>query len=313
MIDSVPVDVRYNISEKEFQEEFELKRKPCVFKGMDIGPCMRKWSVNYLCEKGGSKMATVHVSDTPQMNFITKNFLYRQLPFSDVVQRASELTHSEYFSAPDEYYYFRSLGEDVRKDPSNIMEQFPEFKEDIKWPHYFPEDKFFSSVFRIASAGMQLWTHYDVMDNFLIQVNGRKKAVLFPPSDALNLYLKGDKSEVTDVDSINLDKYPNFANVTKYQCMLEPGDILYIPALWFHNVVAVEFGVAVNVFWKNLDKKYYDQKDPYGNKDLLPAARSMDILNRALKVLSELPDTYKDFYARKMVSKIESSAFVKND
>lgn len=29
------------------------------------------------------------------------------------------------------------------------------------------------------------------MDNALVQVTGRKQAVLFPPSDALNLYLNG--------------------------------------------------------------------------------------------------------------------------
>ena len=31
------------------------------------------------------------------------------------------------------------------------------------------------------------------MDNMLIVVSGRKRVVLFPPSDALNLYLNGKK------------------------------------------------------------------------------------------------------------------------
>ena len=47
---------------------------------------------------------------------------------------------------------------------------------------------------------------------------------------------------------------------------LEPGDILFIPALWFHNMLAHDFGVAVNVFWKELDSKLYDNRDPYGNR-----------------------------------------------
>jgi hypothetical protein len=33
------------------------------------------------------------------------------------------------------------------------------------------------------------------------------------------------------------------------------GDVLYIPALWFHNVVAHDFSVAVNVFWKQVFAK----------------------------------------------------------
>ena len=34
--------------------------------------------------------------------------------------------------------------------------------EDIKFPDFYPKERFFSSVFRICSPGMQLWTHYDV-------------------------------------------------------------------------------------------------------------------------------------------------------
>jgi hypothetical protein len=54
---------------------------------------------------------------------------------------------------------------------------------------------------------------------------------------------------------------------------MEPGDI-FIPALWFHNA----FGIAVNVFRKNLEHQLYDKNDPYGNKYLIPANRVI-ILN----------------------------------
>ena len=41
--------------------------------------------------------------------------------------------------------------------------------------------------------------------------------------------LSGDKSEVLDVDDPDLTKYPKFAKTTRYECELEPGDILFIP------------------------------------------------------------------------------------
>ena len=87
----------------------------------------------------------------------------------------------------------------------------------------------------------------------------------------------------------------------------------FVSALWFHNVTSEEFGVAVNVFWKNLPQDLYDQKDTYGNKDVLPAQRAMQIVDNALKVLEKLPDDYRDFYARRLVIRIQSKAYNKDN
>ena len=148
------------------------------------------------------------------------------------------------------------------------------------------------------------------MDNLLVQVTGRKRVVLFGPRDTNNLYLVGDKSRVLDIDNPNLSLFPRFARVTRHECLLEAGDVLFIPALWFHNVVSLNFSVAVNVFWKNLDVKLYDSRDTYGNKDPLPAQRAQQALDRGLKMLEELPDEYRDFYARRLVARIEEKSYV---
>lgn len=83
-------------------------------------------------------------------------------------------------------------------------------------------------------------------------------------------------------------------------------------ALWFHNVISEEFGVGVNVFWKHLPSECYDKTDTYGNKDLTAASRAVQILDRALKTLAELPEEYRDFYARRMVLHIQDRAYSKN-
>ena len=143
-----------------------------------------------------------------------------------------------------------------------------------------------------------------------MQVTGRKRVVLFSPQEASNLYLTGDKSQILDIDSPDLLTFPHFSRVIHHECFLEPGDILFIPALWFHNVVSLDFSVAVNLFWRHLDKKLYDVRDTYGNKDPLPAQRAQQIVDRALKALEELPDDYRDFYARQIVSRIEAKSYV---
>ncbi|XP_072335199.1 tRNA wybutosine-synthesizing protein 5 isoform X1 [Scyliorhinus torazame] len=304
-----PVAVFGNFDKERFLQEIYPLRKPALLKGIPLGTCTSKWTVDYLSTTGGSQEVKVHVASVPQMDFINKNFIYRTLPFDVFVKRAAETVHVEYFISEDEKYYLRSLGVDTRKDIADIRKQFPTLAEDINIPEFFGKDQFFSSVFRISSPGLQLWTHYDVMDNLLIQVRGRKRVVLFSPRDAPFLYLTGDKSEVLDLDTPDLEKYPQFAKAQGYECQLDPGDVLFIPALWFHNTIAKDFGVGVNVFWKQLPADCYDKTDIYGNKDPVAASRAMQILDRALKTLDELPDEYRDFYARRMVLRIQSKSY----
>lgn len=87
--------------------------------------------------------------------------------------------------------------------------------------------------------------------------------------------------------------------------------MLFIPALWFHNMTAKDFGMAVNIFWKNLEPALYDPKDPYGNKDLVPAARGLKMLDNVMSQLESLPDDYRDFYARQFIIKLESKCLQK--
>nr|XP_058911489.1 tRNA wybutosine-synthesizing protein 5 isoform X2 [Kogia breviceps] len=268
-----PVARLEGVSQEQFMEHLYPQRKPLVLEGIDLGTCTSKWTVDYLSQIGGRKEVKIHVAAVAQMDFISKNFVYRTLPFGKLVQRAAEEKHKEFFISEDEKYYLRSLGEDPRKDVADIRKQFPLLEGDIKFPKFFKEEQFFSSVFRISSPGLQLWTHYDVMDNFLIQVTGKKRVVLFSPRDAQYLYLS---------------------------------------ALWFHNVISEEFGVGVNVFWKHLPSECYDKTDTYGNKDPTAASRAAQILDRALKTLAELPEEYRDFYARRMVLHIQDKAYSKN-
>ncbi|XP_019618013.1 PREDICTED: tRNA wybutosine-synthesizing protein 5-like [Branchiostoma belcheri] len=300
-----------NVNKERFLREIYPKRVPAILRGVDIGPCIDLWTTDYLCQKGGNRQVKIHVCPTAQMDFINKNFAYRTLPFDEFVRRAAEEKHTDFFHSQDEKYYLRSLGEDPRKDVADIRTQFPELADDIIFPEFFAPSQFFSSVFRIGSPSVQLWTHYDIMDNLLIQVSGRKRVVLFSPRDATHLYLTGDKSAVLDLENPDLERFPQFSQARPYTCTLQPGDILFLPALWFHNVVSLDFGVAVNIFWRHLDPGFYDNKDPYGNKDLLSGQRALQILDRALKTLEELPVEYRDFYGRRMVSKIQQTVLDK--
>lgn len=285
---SLQVEEYVNVTKELFENYIQPKRKPAVLKKINIGECVNLWKPDYLINKIGSAPVKVHASNTGRMNFLTKNFIYRTLLFKqfikwclmedDIIDDFNDDDNDDddtsFNKKTEKFYYLRSLSNERRgKKVANIKSDFPTISDDIRLPNLFDETKFFSSILRIGSAGVQIWTHYDVMDNILIQVHGKKRVVLFNPQDAQYMYLNGDKSEVMDIDCPDYNKYPKFKYVTRYECILEPGDILFIPALWFHNTLALTFGINVNVFWKNLSDELYDKNDYYGNKDLLPAAK----------------------------------------
>ncbi|XP_077509433.1 tRNA wybutosine-synthesizing protein 5-like [Amblyomma americanum] len=305
-----PIGCWDNVDEETFRTEIYPVRQPAILRGVPVGRCTSLWDRDYLCTRGGTRSVKVHVSQERHMDFLSKNFVYRTLPFCELVQRASCSKQTDYFISETEFYYLRTLGADSRKEPANIVTQFPELAEDVVLPKLFPEEAFFSSVLRIASPQLCLWTHYDVMDNFLIQVRGKKKAVLFHPNDFDHLYIRGDKSLVLDVEHPDLEKFPKFQRATKYEAVLNAGDVLFIPALWFHNMTALDFGIAVNVFWRHLDASLYDGNDPYGNKDPIPAGKALASVTKAVKELRLLPSDYQQFYALKMISQIKEAFHV---
>lgn len=167
----LPLDVIENSSVEEVKIKI-LSRKPFIIKNWDIGPCVHKWTYKYVASKVGNQLVKIHVCENSKMDFLNKNFLYKTLPFDELIQRIHMSEQREFFIHSKEVYYLRSLGNDPRgKDVANFLEQCPELAQDFKLPQFFDMNDLFSSVFRASSKGLELWTHYDVMDNILIQVS----------------------------------------------------------------------------------------------------------------------------------------------
>ncbi|KAJ1481478.1 hypothetical protein T484DRAFT_1899345 [Baffinella frigidus] len=179
--------------------------------------------------------------------------------------------------------------QDARATPADLRVDFPGLAADFSLPELFEPSAFFSSVLR---------------------VRGTKRVVLFAPRDADKLYMVGDKSRVADIEHPDLARFPLFRLATPFECTLLPGDVLFIPALWFHNVLSVDFSVAVNVFWKHLPQAEYVGKDAYGNKDPASVHKANMQVSAAIKLLSALPPDHCDFFARRLIHKIQEACFL---
>mmetsp|Transcript_6162 Transcript_6162/g.9203 ORF Transcript_6162/g.9203 Transcript_6162/m.9203 type:complete len:466 (+) Transcript_6162:116-1513(+) len=133
--------------------------------------------------------------------------------------------------------------------------------------------------------------HYDDYENFLCQIVGEKELLLFPPSDLPFLYYEGrpkgvlqysfpgnftrTKSSVdsrgvvfgssVNVDEPDFDRHPLYKRAKAIRVVLAPGDTLYLPAFWHHEVQSrpsdmfgggdrksMKLNIAVNFWFANL-------------------------------------------------------------
>ena len=101
--------------------------------------------------------------------------------------------------------------------------------------------------------------HFDLSDNIACVVAGRRRFTLFPPDQLPNLYvgpldftMAGQPASMVSVTEPDFDKFPRFreALAAAMVAELEPGDAIYIPALWWHHVEALSpFNILVNYWW----------------------------------------------------------------
>ncbi|CCW62136.1 unnamed protein product [Phytomonas sp. EM1] len=310
-------------------------RRPIVLRGASFGPCVARWAdPNYLKAATKDAVVSVHVAKGAYvLDFVRKNFTFRHVPFSDLIQHLQDATahYRAHGNVPDECWYFRSIATHMKTERANLWVDFKALGRDFCLPDGIREQvmpKMHQSCLRLNAAPLQLWTHYDTMENVLVQVVGRKRVVLFPPNQYGNLYISGSSSPVLNIDAPNLSQYPRFIDACKnaMEVILGPGDLLYFPANWYHHITtlveessdAPPYSLSVNVFYRRFDSSDYDKKDLYGNKDL-PAVVELRrkitthvrelIDNQHLKAGGEpLCPEYKEFALRQALQDLEGLA-----
>lgn len=102
--------------------------------------------------------------------------------------------------------------------------------------------------------------HFDGYDGTLMQIYGSKEVALFPPRESTNLYpfpIFGGRlppwfSKVY-INAPDLIEFPRLSRAleSKVLVTLEPGEVLFIPAFWWHEVTASGSGsvCSLNRFW----------------------------------------------------------------
>ena len=131
--------------------------------------------------------------------------------------------------------------------------------------------------------------HYDPSENIACCIAGSRQFTLFPPDQVSNLYIgpfeitpSGTTVSLVDFDNPDLERFPRYEQALEsaVQAVLEPGDALYVPYLWWHHVKGLApVNSLMNYWWAPIP-------------DILGDPRN--VLAHAMTSIRSLPQAYRD-------------------
>lgn len=227
-----PVDIRENISVKEFKKNYLHSETPVVLRGLWKNyPAYSKWNINYFMEELGEVEVGVFDGSLQKEDRSFKH-AHRKMKFGEYLQAIS--SHED---------------TDLRLFLFNIFKHKPTLRNDFDFP---PLTKLYLKrlpfmFFGGKNSKVRLHQDMDWSNVFLTQLEGSKEVVLFHPrySRMLYRYPFGVHSSV-DIENPDFDRYPALQFVHGMRCILEPGDTLFIPSGYWHYIKYLEGGFAIN-------------------------------------------------------------------
>ena len=175
------------------------------------------------------------------------NYQSKYLQLSDIFAQIREAENN-----PDHsYYYMNSL---------TLDNCFPGLRadNDLSFDHQAftnnqPLSKVWVGTESIAAA------HYDVPSNLACCVLGARRFTLFPPEQIHNIYPGpleptpgGQVITMVDLKNPDFERFPRVRRALEAAVVvdLQPGDAVYYPSMWWHQVEALSpFNIMINFWW----------------------------------------------------------------
>ncbi|MDG2305280.1 MAG: cupin-like domain-containing protein [Candidatus Binatia bacterium] len=247
---------------EEFLARFYDRGRPVVVRGGAADwPALERWTWNYL----GERFSESCDHQGAQLRKGTQSRDYREgrpvpspeIPSIEIVDFLRRLEAGE-TSAKDYYLPMVFLGALEGKPVGRRAPVGRTLAEDLRLPRWM------GSLHRgpygwFGPADHYEFNHFDADDNFLCAVKGRKRVRLLAPSNLPFLYADPHHGYAiqspVDLESPDLERFPESEKLEVYEVTLEPGDVLYIPVFWWHQVSSLTTSASVNFFCSGMNRE----------------------------------------------------------
>ncbi|XP_039250544.2 tRNA wybutosine-synthesizing protein 5-like [Styela clava] len=236
-----------DLSVDDFERKFLTKECPVVINSCLKDLSIANWNFEYLLSRVADNEVNVRGRTNCQEYKVGKNYTLRKTTFREYIQdlqKCSARGSSSYMAV------------------QNIAKVFPQLSNECVLPAYIR--KVHNGPFMwIAQKGHYEFCHFDPDEGMLMIIEGRKRVKLYKSSDLDELYPNplGSKGKTiqsqVDCEKPDLEKYSRFRNATCFECVLNSGDALYIPAFWWHQVTSETISVSINVFFGDFGTNRY--------------------------------------------------------
>ncbi|WP_417905497.1 cupin-like domain-containing protein [Candidatus Tisiphia endosymbiont of Micropterix aruncella] len=215
------------ISKAQFTTDYYESQKPLLIKqGATNWPAMTKWSEDYFIKTIGNSQVVLNEFKH------TKEKIFRTiLPPMIMEEAINIMRHNK--DKTKKYSILRD----------SMVNHHPKLLTDVYDIPFLDTDIFYSKDFWFGDGGNVTSIHFDAADNFVISILGEKTFYLYHPSETYllyphNLITEGrfNFSQVPSRFLFDIKHYPLFTQAQCYKVTIKPGNILYIPSGWWHEV-----------------------------------------------------------------------------
>lgn len=232
---------RRRLSREAFFDGYYTAGRAVIVTGMiDDWPAMRRWNLDYFERRCGEREVEVQAGRDTDEHYELRKTAHRQtMTFGEYVRRVRHAgrTNDFYMTAYNEGRNRLALGE-LWRDIGRI-------------PEYLTGE---GGFLWFGPAGTITPFHHDLTNNLMAQVIGRKRVLIIPACEVAQVYNHRHCFTPVDGRRIDYERYPRLRDAQIAECVLNPGEVLFLPVGCWHFVQALDVSVTVsftNFIWDN--------------------------------------------------------------
>ena len=225
----------------EFVERYIRGCRPLVITELARDwPAMKRWSPADLRARFGHLDIEIQAERSADPKFEENKLDHRR------VARLSAFVDQVLVGGPTNDYYMTANNEALRRP------EFAPLLDDIgRLPRVCDRHRLSrSSSFWFGPAGTNTPLHHDTLMLFHTQVVGRKRWRFISPLQVAHLYNYNNVFSPIDLDRPDLHRYPDFAAAQMLEAIVEPGETVFLPLGWWHQVTSLD--VSLSFSYSNL-------------------------------------------------------------